>query len=259
MARFARLVSAAGALALASGAMANVTFQSQQRSISVATTANGATQMASAANLGPFVENVGLETLFQGATGTLTNGATGRIDCQIDPNSIRARGTFTVQGGQNDVGVSHFGEADVDIQVTYVVVAPTAFSLMASPRPSLLPTDHFEIELKDVTRNVALFAIDETVPPQQVGVQGTLQPGSYQIKFKAESTGAGGPESRDFAFNLSFGCRADFDGSGEVTTLDVIGFVGAWLDGDLRADVDLQDGVAVADIFAFLNAWFAGC
>jgi hypothetical protein len=54
-------------------------------------------------------------------------------------------------------------------------------------------------------------------------------------------------------------CRADFDNSGILTTLDVIDIVNAWLLGDSRADVNSNGHLDIQDIFDFLAAWFAGC
>jgi hypothetical protein len=243
----------------AAPAIGAVTIQSQQRTLTVATTANAATQTASAANLGPFVDTLTVDAPFQSPTGTLTNGATGRIDCQIDPNSVRARGAFTVAGGANLAGGLETGDAKCDIRVTFLISEPTPFAIMATPRPTLLPTDGYEVQLKDLTRHDTLVEVDESSAPQQIGLQGVLQPGTYFVRFSAETASNGSEATREYAFNLSLGCRADFDGSGTLSTQDVLDFVSAWFDNDLRADVDLHDGVTIPDIFAFLNVWFAGC
>lgn len=55
------------------------------------------------------------------------------------------------------------------------------------------------------------------------------------------------------------GCVADFDGDGEVNTLDVLAFLNAWTAGDPRADVNGDGVVDTRDVLTFLNVWSAGC
>lgn len=56
-----------------------------------------------------------------------------------------------------------------------------------------------------------------------------------------------------------FQCVADFDGLGAVQLQDLLAYLNAWFQGDLRADVVADGEIDVVDIFAFLNIWFAGC
>ncbi|HZW08993.1 MAG TPA: GC-type dockerin domain-anchored protein [Phycisphaerales bacterium] len=57
----------------------------------------------------------------------------------------------------------------------------------------------------------------------------------------------------------SGGCPGDFNGDGEVNTLDVLAFLNAWNAGDDSGDFN-DDGVNnTLDVLAFLNAWNAGC
>jgi 6-phosphogluconolactonase (cycloisomerase 2 family) len=54
-------------------------------------------------------------------------------------------------------------------------------------------------------------------------------------------------------------CAADFNGDGEINTLDVLAFLNAWTSGDPSGDFN-GDGVHnTLDVLAFLNAWNAGC
>ena len=54
-------------------------------------------------------------------------------------------------------------------------------------------------------------------------------------------------------------CPADWNCDGEVNTLDVLGFLNSWVDGDERADLNGDGAVNTLDVLAFLNAWTAGC
>ncbi len=241
-------------------AVANVTFQSQQRSISVATTSNGGSQIASAPSFAPFVQNLVLSTTFPGADGPTPNVSAGRIDCQIDPNAIRASGFCGGSGGvRASTGEPEVGECNVSILVTFVVDTPTAFNLVAAPRPALRPTDEFKLELKDQTRHDQLVYLSELDAPRQVGTSGTLQPGTYSMRYKVEGTFDGAEMSRDFSFNLTLGCRADFNGVNGATNQDIFDYLSAWFAGESRADFNGVSGLDVQDVFDFLGAWFTGC
>jgi len=55
------------------------------------------------------------------------------------------------------------------------------------------------------------------------------------------------------------GCVADFNGDGDVNTLDVLTFLNAWNAEDPSADIDGDGDVNTLDVLAFLNLWNAGC
>ncbi|MFG0241144.1 MAG: GC-type dockerin domain-anchored protein [Phycisphaerales bacterium JB054] len=55
------------------------------------------------------------------------------------------------------------------------------------------------------------------------------------------------------------GCIADFNGDGEVNTLDVLSFLNAWNAGDGSADINGDGDVNTLDVLAFLNLWNEGC
>ena len=44
-----------------------------------------------------------------------------------------------------------------------------------------------------------------------------------------------------------------------LDTLDVLEFLGAWIDGDERTDIDGDGDVNSSDVIAFLNVWSRGC
>ncbi len=54
-------------------------------------------------------------------------------------------------------------------------------------------------------------------------------------------------------------CAADFNGDGEVNSMDVFEFLNAWNDGDSAADFDRNGEVDTQDMIGFLNAWNIGC
>ena len=248
------------AVCLASMAGADVTFLTQQRSITAVTTANGGSQTLIAPDFAPFVQSLNLSATFAGPNGPVTNVAISRIDCQIDPNSIRALGNLAGAGGVlASTGEVEIGDAKASIFITFQVNSPLPFNLVAAARPALHPTDDFLIEFKDITRNTRVFVLDMGDPPAAVNVSGTLQPGQYWMKYRVEGTFDDAAASRDFGFNLSLGCRADFNGVDGVSVQDVFDFLGAWFAGDQRADFDGSGGITVQDLFAFLNVWFAGC
>ncbi|MFG0258914.1 MAG: GC-type dockerin domain-anchored protein [Phycisphaerales bacterium JB041] len=60
-------------------------------------------------------------------------------------------------------------------------------------------------------------------------------------------------------WNPDASCGADFNGDGDVNTLDVLAFLNAWTSGDQAADFNGDGDVNTLDVLAFLNAWTAGC
>ncbi|HZW09857.1 MAG TPA: GC-type dockerin domain-anchored protein [Phycisphaerales bacterium] len=60
-------------------------------------------------------------------------------------------------------------------------------------------------------------------------------------------------------WNPAPSCPADFNGDGEVNTLDVLAFLNAWSAGDPSGDFNGDGEVNTLDVLAFLNAWTAGC
>ncbi|MDQ7014240.1 MAG: GC-type dockerin domain-anchored protein [Planctomycetota bacterium] len=52
---------------------------------------------------------------------------------------------------------------------------------------------------------------------------------------------------------------ADFNGDGNINTLDVLEFLNAWAAGESAADVNLDGAVNTLDVLFFLNAFNSGC
>ncbi|MEO1008872.1 MAG: GC-type dockerin domain-anchored protein [Planctomycetota bacterium] len=65
-----------------------------------------------------------------------------------------------------------------------------------------------------------------------------------------------GPADYDVAEGV---CRADFDGDGELTIFDFLGFQNAFDAGDLAADFDGDGALTIFDFLAFQNEFDAGC
>jgi hypothetical protein len=57
----------------------------------------------------------------------------------------------------------------------------------------------------------------------------------------------------------SCACRADLDGSGDLTLADFTEFRNLYVSGDLRADFDDSGDLTLNDFVAFRNAYVAGC
>jgi hypothetical protein len=181
---------------------ADVVYLTQERTIEAATTANAGLVTASAPDFGPFVEAVLSRTTFPTASGPADNTGESTIDCQLDPNAIRAFGSLTGAGGLNVNGQLEAGEAAALILVTFSVASPTPFQILATPRPSDDPRDEWEIELENVQTGLQLFRIDETAPRQSVDVSGVLQPGTYSIQFQVEMTVEAAQVSQTFDFQF---------------------------------------------------------
>ncbi len=54
-------------------------------------------------------------------------------------------------------------------------------------------------------------------------------------------------------------CAADFNGDGEISTLDFLAFLNAWAAMESSADMDGNGTVNTQDVLVFLNAFTAGC
>jgi hypothetical protein len=54
-------------------------------------------------------------------------------------------------------------------------------------------------------------------------------------------------------------CAADFNGDGQINTLDVLAFLNAWVASDPAADFNGDGQINTLDVLAFLNAWNTGC
>jgi hypothetical protein len=89
--------------------------------------------------------------------------------------------------------------------------------------------------------------------------------GTVQVRFIAEDASTGSlVEAAIDEFMITDGvcddtCVADFNGDGNVNTVDVLAFLNAWSAGDSSADINGDGNVNTQDVLAFLNLWNAGC
>jgi hypothetical protein len=263
-------IAALAACASGLAAHADVTYLLQERSITATTSADGVIQTVAAPDFAPFVTQIDLATMFNTpGGGTAPNMAHVGIDCQLDPNAIRVIGTLSGAGGISLIGgsqVLQFGEAAARIDTNFEVAAATPFRMTASPRPSAHPGDRFKIKLKDETRHIVLFFLDETMPPQAVDLSGTFNPGELSIEFQTELT-VDGPETlRDFSFNITIGeCYANCDASTVAPALNVLDFscfLNRFVAGESYANCDQSTTVPVLnvnDFACFLQRFATGC
>ncbi|MFG0241511.1 MAG: GC-type dockerin domain-anchored protein [Phycisphaerales bacterium JB054] len=114
------------------------------------------------------------------------------------------------------------------------------------------------------TRNqgyVMVFHVDTLafsalpIPTSFAGLKDGMTVGADDIIWFTE-TGVRKIAKLEFCLNS---CPADFNGDGDVNTLDVLAFLNAWSDGDPEADINEDGTVNTLDVLAFLNLWGAGC
>lgn len=253
-------------------AAADVTYLLQVRSISATTSSNNNTQAIAAPDFSPFVQSLNLSTPFatQGG-GTSVNGAHVGIDCQLDPNAVRASGSVGGSGGMGEIGgVPELvtGEAVANVQTTFHLDAQTPFTLRASPRPSTRRGDRFKIKIKDETQHVVLFLLDDSSPPQTVEISGEFLAGDISLEYQVEMTVEGEEMSGDYAIELLMGpaaCYANCDASTASPALNVndfLCFMTRFASGDPLANCDLSTTAPVLnvnDFVCFQTKFAAGC
>lgn len=205
--RAAVVATAVVSLMGCSAAHAAVTYLTQERSISVFTSFDGASQTVSASDFAPFIDSIALATTFPtSGGGEAPNEASAGIDCHLDPNRLRLFGTLAGAGGQSvlpgDIVTTEFGRADVVTNVAFQIDAPTTVSLLALPRPSDNPEDKFKIKLQSLSGGDVIFLLDEQSPPQDVNASFLLPAGQYKIEYEAELTVVGDATIKDFGFDL---------------------------------------------------------
>ncbi|MBK7406164.1 MAG: hypothetical protein IPJ41_16550 [Phycisphaerales bacterium] len=66
-------------------------------------------------------------------------------------------------------------------------------------------------------------------------------------------------DSAEKTINQFVHCPSDFNGDGDVNTIDVLDFLNAWTIHDPSADFNHDGVVNTLDVLAFLNAWVRGC
>lgn len=193
---FVRSALALALLAGCSAAHGAVTYTSQIRSVTAETNADMNVLTRSATNFAPFVETASLTTTIPSTT--IPNRAVAGIDCQLDPNAIRATGTLAAAGGLDIMGTPTFGEASARVEIGFNLSTPTLISIFATPRPSNDPRDRYVLKLSDLNND--LLDIDQTMPAQTVNFQQLLPAGDYVFEFQVEYSLASAED--DVAFNV---------------------------------------------------------
>ena len=274
-----RALLTAGSSLIAATALGDVTLLTQERVITVETTADNNVVSAAAVAFEPFIETVANEATFPAAGGgTGTNSAVSSINCIVDPNAIRASGSLTAAGGFTVTGgPPETGEAEAEIDVTFDVHVPTPYTLTATPRPSTLPRDEYEVELHSLTTGAVLVMVDETMPPQTVEVSGTLPPGRYRVHYAVEVTGGAVEAVGEYGFNMTLGTPpcgpADVGGTGgspgsdgALDNNDFVVFIDRFFAQHAAADVGTTGGVPGPDgvfdnndFVVFSDRFFVGC
>ncbi|MFG0259887.1 MAG: GC-type dockerin domain-anchored protein, partial [Phycisphaerales bacterium JB041] len=83
-------------------------------------------------------------------------------------------------------------------------------------------------------------------------------PAGSTVYFTTRFTSLGAPGAV-WAVAMDTNCPADFNGDGDVNTLDVLTFLNAWNAAEDTADFNQDGGIDTLDVLAFLNAWNTGC
>ena len=191
------------ALAAASPCFGAVTYLTQDRSITAATSFDGGTLTIAAPNFASFVQTINLSTSFPGLNNTVgLNEAVAGIDCQLDPNKIKASGRLLARGGTSFVAGQdkvESGSAAATIRTTFHLDADSAYQLIASPRPLAGAKDKFKLKLENVSTGVILF-LDESTPPAAVNTAGLFAAGDYSLEYQIELSSEDG--TLDDSFEL---------------------------------------------------------
>ncbi|VAX40134.1 hypothetical protein MNBD_PLANCTO03-1305 [hydrothermal vent metagenome] len=124
-------------------------------------------------------------------------------------------------------------------------------------------TDQFGadwIEVRAYTDDAQVWLTDAIEVGVEVPASSTVR-----IRFRAVDVGddhvveAGIDAVTIGEFGCSDSCVADFNGDGDVNTLDMLAFLNAWNAGDSSADVNGDGDVNTLDVLEFLNLWNVGC
>lgn len=245
-----------------------IVYTGQERSATVFTSADGTLQTQSASKFGWFAPRLSISTSFttpSGATGV--NSAVAGIDCQLDPNRIRQRGSLGGAGGLSVVAgggqAVQFGQASFVCNVSFDLTSAALVSVAALPRPVATPGDAFTVKLrKSGNGGGLLLSLDETTPPQNLDIMLNLQAGGYSLEYQVEYTAEDQPATQDLGFALVVR-SADINGDGVVNTNDLTRLLARFgqqvstLDSGAPSDVN-GDGVVDTDDLVLLLTKFGG-
>ncbi|HLP83820.1 MAG TPA: hypothetical protein VK157_05680, partial [Phycisphaerales bacterium] len=166
-----------------------ITILTQERTITATTSADANTQSRTAPDFSPFIESIALVATYTPAGGGVaSNRARTEINSVSDPNAILGSGVFEGEGGINSDDEQEFGESTVYMFFTFTVTEATPFRLIASARASTLPTDEFEIQIANLSGGEDVFHLPNSAAPQDVDLNGIIQPGTYSLLYQQEYT-----------------------------------------------------------------------
>jgi hypothetical protein len=251
--------AAFGAL-VSSRAWGGILYTAQERTITVATSADGAVQTAAAADFGVFSDLVSLQTNFALPGGGLgVNAAEAGIDCQLDPNRIKLWGSVFGAGGVGATGVVS-GRASVVLSVNVTLGASELVSVASRPRPNVNPEDVFKVKVRRTGNGGGVvLLVDQRDAPTALDTLVHLPAGDYSVEYQAEVTVVGGEATSDVGF-LLMSRSADLNSDGAVNTLDLVRFLGkfgssglnSWSEGT-EADLNGDGNVDTADLVVLLG------
>lgn len=212
------------ALVAASSSFGAVTYLTQDRSISAATTFDGAAQTLVAPDFGGFTQTINLSTTFPGLNNTIgLNEAVAGIDCHLDPNKIKATGRLLARGGTSVVAGNdrvESGSASATIRTTFHLDAASAYQLIATPRPLAGAKDKFKLKIESADTGIILF-IDESTPPTAVNSVGVFAAGDYALEYQIELS------AEDGTFDDSFDMTLVIPSPATLAIASFAGLVGA--------------------------------
>lgn len=189
----------------ASSCFGAVTYLTQDRSITAATTFDGTAQTVAAPDFARFAQTINLSTTFPGLNNTVgLNEAVAGIDCQLDPNKIKATGRLLARGGTSFVNgkdTVESGSASATIRTTFHLDSASAFQLVASPRPLAGPKDKFKLKIESADTGVILL-LDESTPPAAVNTAGLFAAGDYSLEYQIELSAEDGTFDDSFEMVL---------------------------------------------------------
>lgn len=225
MTRFRSSFFGGGSLALlaASSSFGAVTYLTQDRSISAATTFDGTAQTLVAPDFGRFTQTINLSTTFPSLNNTVgLNEAVAGIDCQLDPNKIKATGRLLARGGTSFAAGKdqvESGSASASVRTTFHLDAAAAYQLIATPRPLAGAKDKFKLKIESADTGIILL-LDESTPPTAVNTAGVFAAGDYALEYQIELS------AEDGTFDDSFDMTLVIPSPGTLVVAAIAGIAG---------------------------------
>lgn len=161
------------------------------------------------------------------------------------------RVSFVMPQALNNAAVFGAVNAD-DLGVVYVN------GVAVSPR--LTDTDVTDLGTDRVEDGKRLVGWPTADPVYEESMPDLVLPGENELVIAVCSDASDfEPAGTEFEFVVQFDCLADWDGNGDVNTLDFSDFLNAWTARDPEADLNRDGRVNTRDISVWLNLWNFGC